>query len=106
MFGFGKAPPPPKLDLKEQVKEWQSGLKAEMRGLDRQVREVQRDEAKLKREILTTAKKDPVVTKMLAKNVVRGLLFLQSEPQPGPLCTLLGKMPSHCRAINNLQSRD
>lgn len=41
-----------------------------MRGLDRQVREVQRDEEKLKREIVAAAKKDPLVAKMLAKNVV------------------------------------
>ena len=42
-----------------------------MRGIDRQVREVQRDEEKLKREIVVAAKKDPLVAKMLAKNIVR-----------------------------------
>jgi hypothetical protein len=32
---------------------------------------VQREEDKLKREIRVQAKKDPVVAKMLAKNIVR-----------------------------------
>jgi hypothetical protein len=69
MFGFGSSKP--KLDINEQMKEWQSQLKAEQRGLDRQVREVQRSEDKLKREIASVAKKDPVSAKMLAKNIVR-----------------------------------
>jgi hypothetical protein len=107
MFGFGSSKP--KVDIKEQIHEWQSQvlfnsveekpnsvieaaggppdwkrdrakptisvwclqLKAEQRGLDRQVREVQRSEEKLKREIVAVAKKDPVSARMLAKNIVQ-----------------------------------
>eukprot|EP00158_Paraphelidium_tribonemae_P010418 Partr_v1_DN7896_c0_g1_i1_m18015 putative Charged multivesicular body protein len=57
--------------LADKVKEWKSGLRKEMFSIDRSIREVQREEEKMKREIKQYAKKDPAIVKMLAKNIVK-----------------------------------
>ncbi len=105
MFSFGGGKP--KVDIKDQIKEWQTQLKTEQRGLDRQVREVQRSEEKLKREIVVVAKKDPTSAKMLARNIVcphpsgefASCFFLT-------LSLLVGTMSSYSRETYNLQSSD
>lgn len=75
MFSFSSRPAPgsaaEKEELGDKVKGWKAEIRREMHGLDRQVREVAREEEKLKRDIKAFAGKDEVVVRMLVKNVVR-----------------------------------
>eukprot|EP00045_Choanoeca_perplexa_P001469 m.19821 g.19821 ORF g.19821 m.19821 type:complete len:210 (+) comp10963_c0_seq1:94-723(+) len=68
-MGWFTADPPP--DPKEQVREWRSALRKEMRGLDRQITRIEREEAKIKKSIKDAAKAGQVdVAKVLAKSLV------------------------------------
>uniref|UniRef100_A0A0N4ZMQ9 Charged multivesicular body protein 3 n=1 Tax=Parastrongyloides trichosuri TaxID=131310 RepID=A0A0N4ZMQ9_PARTI len=67
LFSLSKKPDP-----REQVKELQRKMRVEMRGLDRQIHQIEREEEKVKREIKEAAKKgDKDVCKILAKGIVR-----------------------------------
>lgn len=56
---------------KEKIREWQKGIKGEMRQIDRMVRKTQMEEEKLKREVKVLAKKGEAnAVKILAKNLV------------------------------------
>ncbi|PIO75784.1 hypothetical protein TELCIR_02169 [Teladorsagia circumcincta] len=64
---FGK-----KKDPKEQVREMQRKMRAEMRSLDRQVYAIQREEQKVTKEIKEAAKKgDREVCVVLAKSLLQ-----------------------------------
>lgn len=66
---FGKEP---KKDPKEQVREWSSALRKESRLLDRQIRSIEVAEAKVKRSIKDSAKKNHIdVCKILAKELIQ-----------------------------------
>lgn len=66
MFSFGKKKTPD-----EQAKEWKKKLKSEIRGLDRQIRHIEREEAKVKTKIKQLAKKGEIgAVKILAKEIV------------------------------------
>jgi len=65
---FGKTPAP---DPKEKVREWCSKLRKETSQLDRQIRNIQREEEKVKKTLKEAAKKgDKDVCMILAKEVV------------------------------------
>lgn len=64
---FGK-----KLSPEEQVKKWKGTMREQNRNLDRQVRQIEREELKLKLEIKKAAKKgDNQVVRILAKEMVQ-----------------------------------
>lgn len=66
---FGKEQ---KKDPRDQVREWTSALNKQSRGLDRQIRSIEREELKVKRSLKEAAKqghKD--VCRTLAKEIVR-----------------------------------
>jgi len=64
---FGKAPDP-----KEQVKKWKQQMRHEQRVVDRQIRGIQREEAKVKMSVKASAKRgDMANAKLLAKELVR-----------------------------------
>uniref|UniRef100_A0A7S3DDW7 Charged multivesicular body protein 3 n=1 Tax=Palpitomonas bilix TaxID=652834 RepID=A0A7S3DDW7_9EUKA len=64
---FGKQPTP-----EEMAKSWRSNLRKEMRTVDRQIRDIERAEEKIKREIRTLAKRnDKASMTILAKEMVR-----------------------------------
>ncbi|XP_066915312.1 charged multivesicular body protein 3-like [Clytia hemisphaerica] len=66
---FGKTP---KKDPKEQVREWSSGLRKEGRKLDRQIRTIKMEEAKVQRSIKDAAKKGQKdVCTILAKEIIQ-----------------------------------
>lgn len=66
---FGKAP---KKDPKEQVREWSSGLRKEGRQLDRQIRTIKLEEAKIQKSIKDAAKKNQKdVCYILAKEIIQ-----------------------------------
>jgi charged multivesicular body protein 3 len=54
-----------------QVKQWTTELRGQVRDMDRQIRHLERDEEKIKREIKTMAKRGEMsVVKMAAKNII------------------------------------
>eukprot|EP00326_Haptolina_ericina_P042997 CAMPEP_0181249584 /NCGR_PEP_ID=MMETSP1096-20121128/45840_1 /TAXON_ID=156174 ORGANISM="Chrysochromulina ericina, Strain CCMP281" /NCGR_SAMPLE_ID=MMETSP1096 /ASSEMBLY_ACC=CAM_ASM_000453 /LENGTH=216 /DNA_ID=CAMNT_0023346947 /DNA_START=101 /DNA_END=751 /DNA_ORIENTATION=+ len=64
---FGKP-----VDPKEQVKKWKQQMRAEQRVIDRQIRGIQREEAKVKMSVKAAAKRgDLGNAKLLAKELVR-----------------------------------
>lgn len=66
---FGKTP---KKDPKEQVREWSGNLRKEGRKLDRQIRTIKTEEAKVQRSIKDAAKKgDKDVCMILAKEIIQ-----------------------------------
>jgi len=66
---FGKTP---KKDPKEQVREWSTGMRKEGRKLDRQIRTIKLEEAKVQRSIKEAAKKgDKDVCFILAKEIIQ-----------------------------------
>eukprot|EP00730_Choanoeca_flexa_P003632 TRINITY_DN11461_c0_g1_i1.p2 TRINITY_DN11461_c0_g1~~TRINITY_DN11461_c0_g1_i1.p2 ORF type:complete len:211 (+),score=58.62 TRINITY_DN11461_c0_g1_i1:1997-2629(+) len=68
-MGWFTADPPP--DPKEQVREWRSALRKEMRGLDRQITRIEREEMKIKKSIKDAAKSNQLDSaKVLAKSLV------------------------------------
>uniref|UniRef100_A0A0N5ANA4 Charged multivesicular body protein 3 n=1 Tax=Syphacia muris TaxID=451379 RepID=A0A0N5ANA4_9BILA len=67
LFGLDKKP-----DTKEKVREMQRKMRVEMRQLDRQIRNIEREEMKVKKQIKDAAKKgDRDVCVVLAKSVVQ-----------------------------------
>mmetsp|Transcript_12396 Transcript_12396/g.26083 ORF Transcript_12396/g.26083 Transcript_12396/m.26083 type:complete len:225 (-) Transcript_12396:859-1533(-) len=61
-----------KPDPKELVRKWQSELRSQGRGIDRQIREIQREEKKVEKSIKECAKRNDVASaKLLAKELVR-----------------------------------
>eukprot|EP00444_Apocalathium_aciculiferum_P052527 CAMPEP_0183518156 /NCGR_PEP_ID=MMETSP0371-20130417/15339_1 /TAXON_ID=268820 /ORGANISM="Peridinium aciculiferum, Strain PAER-2" /LENGTH=312 /DNA_ID=CAMNT_0025716175 /DNA_START=67 /DNA_END=1000 /DNA_ORIENTATION=+ len=59
-------------DAKLKAKEWQWQLKTEMKHLDKEIKKIQQDEARLQREIHVQAEKGNIETvQMMAKQVVR-----------------------------------
>jgi len=66
---FGKAP---QKDPKQQVREWSANLRKEGRQLDRQIRTIKLEEAKIQRSIKDAAKKNQKdVCYILAKEVIQ-----------------------------------
>jgi len=66
---FGKTP---QKDPKEQVREWSSGLRKEGRKLDRQIRTIKMEEAKVQKSIKDAAKKGQKdVCVILAKEIIQ-----------------------------------
>lgn len=66
---FGQAP---SKDPKEQVRKWSSSVRKEQRVLERQIRGIQQQEAKVTKSIKDAAKKgDKDVCKILAKEIVQ-----------------------------------
>lgn len=66
---FGKTP---KKDPKEQVREWGANLRKEGRKLDRQIRTIKMEEAKVQRSIKDAAKKGQKdVCTILAKEIIQ-----------------------------------
>lgn len=66
---FGKTP---QKDPKEQVREWSSGLRKEGRKLDRQIRTIKLEEAKVTKSIKDAAKKGQKdVCSILAKEIIQ-----------------------------------
>lgn len=64
---FGKTPTP-----QEQVRAWRTKLRAEDRAIDRQIRSIRTEEAKVQRSIKTAAKKgDMATSRILARELVR-----------------------------------
>ncbi|KAJ3130458.1 Vacuolar protein-sorting-associated protein 24 [Nowakowskiella sp. JEL0407] len=64
---FGK-----RLSPEEQVKQWRQNIRAHERELDRQIRGIDNEEAKVKKTLKQAAKKgDRTVCTMLAKEIVR-----------------------------------
>jgi len=60
------------VDPKEQVRKWKQSMRGEQRKVDRQIRDIQREEAKVKRSIKDAAKRGhDSECKMLAKEIVR-----------------------------------
>ncbi|XP_002130271.2 charged multivesicular body protein 3-like [Ciona intestinalis] len=65
---FGKNPPP---DPREKARQWSSELRKEGRMLDRQIRNIQREQEKVKRSLKEAAKKgDKQSAAILAKELV------------------------------------
>lgn len=65
---FGKTPEKPPKDL---VNEWSLKIRKEMRVIDRQIRDIQREQEKVKRSVKDAAKKGQKdVCKILAKEIV------------------------------------
>ncbi|XP_043919921.1 charged multivesicular body protein 3 [Protopterus annectens] len=65
---FGKTPEKPPKDL---VNEWSLKIRKEMRVIDRQIRDIQREQEKVKRSVKDAAKKGQKdVCKILAKEVI------------------------------------
>jgi len=61
-----------KKDPKEQVNQWTKQIRSEQRQLTRQIREIERGEAKVKTQIKQSAKKNQMdVCKILAKELVQ-----------------------------------
>ena len=61
-----------KKDPKEQVGEWTKQIRGEQRELTRQIRDIERSEAKVKTQIKQAAKKNQMdVCKILAKELVQ-----------------------------------
>ncbi|KAJ8281434.1 hypothetical protein GJAV_G00067630 [Gymnothorax javanicus] len=59
-------------DPKELVREWSGKIRKEMRGIDKQIRDIQREEQKVKRSIKEAAKKGQRdVCVILAKEIVQ-----------------------------------
>eukprot|EP01029_Cantina_marsupialis_P005464 TRINITY_DN1596_c0_g1_i1.p1 TRINITY_DN1596_c0_g1~~TRINITY_DN1596_c0_g1_i1.p1 ORF type:complete len:231 (-),score=86.27 TRINITY_DN1596_c0_g1_i1:219-872(-) len=70
MFRFSKKAP--QVSPQEQSKEWIKTLRSEARGLDREIRKIEREENKVKMKIKQAAKSgDITVVKIMAKEVVR-----------------------------------
>mmetsp|Transcript_69472 Transcript_69472/g.125253 ORF Transcript_69472/g.125253 Transcript_69472/m.125253 type:complete len:286 (-) Transcript_69472:134-991(-) len=66
------------INTKLQAKEWQWQLKTEVKTLDREIKKIQVDEAKLQREIHDQAEKGNVdAVQMLARSVVRSRKAVQ-----------------------------
>lgn len=75
-FFGGKKPDP-----KEQVKEWKASLRKELRGLDRQVLNIEREEMKIKLSVREAAKKNQIdVCKVLAKSLVQSRKAKKQNP--------------------------
>eukprot|EP00959_Pyramimonas_sp_CCMP1952_P294187 6153381-Pyramimonas_sp.AAC.1 len=55
-----------KPDPKELVRKWQSQLRAEGRGVDRQIREIQREEKKVEKSIKECAKRNDIASAKLS----------------------------------------
>ena len=67
-------------DPREQVREWQSNLRKEMRVIDRQIFDIQREEAKVKSAVKDAAKRGDVASaKVLAKVLNSILSFIESD---------------------------
>ncbi|XP_032814305.1 charged multivesicular body protein 3 isoform X1 [Petromyzon marinus] len=67
LFGKSSDKPP-----REMVNEWSTQLRKEMRGIDRQIRSIQREEEKVKRSLKDAAKKNErEVCVILAKELIR-----------------------------------
>uniref|UniRef100_A0AC35TNU1 Deoxyribose-phosphate aldolase n=1 Tax=Rhabditophanes sp. KR3021 TaxID=114890 RepID=A0AC35TNU1_9BILA len=67
LFGLSKKPDP-----KEQVRDMQRKMRGEIRGLTRQIHQIEREEDKVKRQIKEAAKKgDKDVCMILGKGIVR-----------------------------------
>eukprot|EP00040_Diaphanoeca_grandis_P043525 m.9569 g.9569 ORF g.9569 m.9569 type:complete len:207 (-) comp7802_c0_seq1:65-685(-) len=65
---FGKKK---QVDMTEQVREWEKSLRSEMRGLDRQVRVIERDEMKVKKSVKAHLKNGEMAeARILAKSLV------------------------------------
>mmetsp|Transcript_434 Transcript_434/g.765 ORF Transcript_434/g.765 Transcript_434/m.765 type:complete len:222 (+) Transcript_434:333-998(+) len=61
-----------KSDPKEQVRKWQATLRAEGRGIERQIREIEREEKKVAMSIKECAKRNDIASaKTLARELVR-----------------------------------
>lgn len=59
-------------DPKELLREWQSKLRAEQRAIDRQIRDIQFEEKKVRKSITEAAKRNDLNTcKVLAKEIVQ-----------------------------------
>ena len=59
-------------DPKEQMKEWKKKMRGELRGVDRQITKIGREEQKVKASIKAAAKRgDNSTCKLLAKEIVR-----------------------------------
>ncbi|KAI8464989.1 MAG: Snf7-domain-containing protein [Monoraphidium minutum] len=59
-------------DPKELLREWQAKLRAEQRGIDRQIRDIQFEEKKVRKSITEAAKREDIATcKVLAKEIVQ-----------------------------------
>lgn len=57
---------------KKKVKKWRQEIRAQQRGIDRQIRAIDTEEAKVKKSIKQVAKKGDVKNcKMLAKELIR-----------------------------------
>lgn len=70
-FGGGKAAATKEEDTKDLIKKWTREIKEQSRGMDRQVREIQREQDKIKRDAKVAAKKNETsVLKSMAKNIV------------------------------------
>mmetsp|Transcript_109256 Transcript_109256/g.189576 ORF Transcript_109256/g.189576 Transcript_109256/m.189576 type:complete len:224 (+) Transcript_109256:105-776(+) len=73
LFGSGNTEEAKKESAKDMCREWQRKLKSEARDIDRSIRTIEREEDKIRKDIVKMAKSnpDPVNIKTLAKSLVR-----------------------------------
>mmetsp|Transcript_1908 Transcript_1908/g.6784 ORF Transcript_1908/g.6784 Transcript_1908/m.6784 type:complete len:234 (+) Transcript_1908:594-1295(+) len=100
---FGK-----KADPKELVRKWQSTLRGECRQLDRQIRDIEREEKKVQKSIKEAAKRNDVAScRILAKEVVQARrttsrLYV-NKAQMMDVSMQLGQNLATVRAVGHLE---
>ncbi|VDP37331.1 unnamed protein product [Soboliphyme baturini] len=102
---FGKDPT---VNTKEKVREWTGKIRTEMRGVDRQIRGIQREEEKVKNEIKKAAKKgDRDVCRVLAMELVRSHKAIskmyESKAQMNSIILNMNNQLATLRMVGSLQ---
>mmetsp|Transcript_31182 Transcript_31182/g.78111 ORF Transcript_31182/g.78111 Transcript_31182/m.78111 type:complete len:233 (-) Transcript_31182:145-843(-) len=96
-----------KQEPKDMVRAWQSKLRTEMRGVDRQVRDIQREEKKVEKSIKDCAKRNDIRSmRLLAKEVLSsrkttGRLH-QNKAQMNSVSMMLSEQLATVRAVGHL----
>jgi len=94
-------------DPKDMVREWQSKLRTEARGIDRQVRDIQREEKKVEKSIKDCAKRGDVRSmKLLAKEVISSrkttARLYQNKAQMNSVSMMLSEQLATIKAVGHL----
>eukprot|EP00245_Coleochaete_scutata_P011551 TRINITY_DN430_c0_g1_i1.p1 TRINITY_DN430_c0_g1~~TRINITY_DN430_c0_g1_i1.p1 ORF type:complete len:240 (+),score=73.79 TRINITY_DN430_c0_g1_i1:267-986(+) len=97
----------PKVDPKEQVREWQRKLRAEMRNCEKSIRDIEREEAQVKKSIKEAAKRgDMASAKSLAAEIVRSRKAVnrlhQNKAQLNSVSMHLNENLAMVRAVGHL----
>lgn len=96
-----------KKDPKEMVRKWQSKLRSEMRGVDRQIRDIQREEKNVSKSIKDCAKRNDIRSmKVLAKEIVSSRKTVsrlyQNKAQLNSVSMMLTEQLATLRAVGHI----